>query len=115
MKLTDFLQHVNAELVGGKYKAVVDNAHHFVAETVDGQAVLTAVGQQIMANLPDAAITAAQVAAPVVAAAVQGFPVMPAIEQAAAPIVTAAVTQVATDAVDAILQGVKPKAKKPAA
>jgi len=107
MKLTDFFKRIEAELVGGKYKAVVDGAHHFVGETVDGQAVLTAVGKEVLANLPDSA-------APVVAAAVQGFPVVPAIEQAAAPVVTAAVTQVATDAVDALLASVKPKTKKAA-
>jgi len=114
MKLTDFFKRIEAELVGGKYKAVVDGAHHFVGETVDGQAVLTAVGKEVLANLPDSAAPIVAAAAPVVAAAVQGFPVVPAIEQAAAPVVTAAVTQVATDAVDALLASVKPKTKKAA-
>jgi hypothetical protein len=118
MKLTDFFEKIKAELVGGKYKAVVDGTHHFVAESVDGQAVLTAVGKEVMANLPDevasAAPVVAQVAVAAAGAAMAGAPVGDAVAVALAPVATAAATAIATDAVDAILQGVKPKAKKAA-
>lgn len=111
MNITEFFKHIEAELVGGRYKAVIDGVHKFVGETVDGQAVLNAAGKEVLANLPGAA-GAIAAAAPVVAAAAQGFPVVPAIEQAAAPLINDALTNLATDAVDALLSGVKSKAKK---
>lgn len=42
-----FLQHIEAELVGGRFKAIVDGVHTIVAKIVDGNPVLTQAGQQL--------------------------------------------------------------------
>lgn len=45
MKIVEFLEAVEAQIVGGRVKALIDGVHHFVAEMVEGSPVLTAAGQ----------------------------------------------------------------------
>lgn len=53
MKLSDFFQHINAEMVGGKIKALYKGVHHVVAELVDGTPALTQAGHDIKAEVED--------------------------------------------------------------
>lgn len=44
MNIAAFFKAVEAEVVGGRVKAVIDGVHHFIADLVDGNPVLTAAG-----------------------------------------------------------------------
>lgn len=59
MNIGQFFKFVEAQLVGGKIKAVWEGIHHVIAEIVEGSPQLTAVGQKlkddIEAGIPDVA------------------------------------------------------------
>lgn len=51
MNIEAFFAAVKAEFVGGRIKAVVNGVHHWIAEFVDGNIVLTTAGHEILAGL----------------------------------------------------------------
>lgn len=66
MNIKEFFEHVKAELVGGRVKAVVNGVHHVIADFVDGSPQLTAAGQKIKDDVEaaaPAAVDAVEVAA----------------------------------------------------
>lgn len=126
MNIAQFLKNIEAEIVGGRVKAVIDGVHHFVADLVEGNPVLTAAGaaakDELESRAPDVAKVVA--AAPAAAAEVASIVADPAIagvasgglggvaEAVAKPVAEKA----AVDAVDAVLDGIASAAtKKPAA
>lgn len=55
MRMFEFFQHVNAEMVGGKIKTFWQGAHHIIAEIVDGSPQLTDAGQKLKEDIENAA------------------------------------------------------------
>jgi hypothetical protein len=126
MKIADFLQAVEAEVVGGRLKAVIDGVHHFVAELVDGNPILTAAGAAAKEELESKAPATLAVIANVAPALqeVQSIVSDPAALAGAgagdasgivAAVVKGAAEKAAVQGVDALLDGitakVAPKAK----
>jgi len=127
-----FLKHIEAELVGSRFKAMVSGAHEFVGEMIHGSPILTAAGlaakEELMAKLPATAEVvknavpainevASVLADPasVVGDAATGDPVA----DVAAAVVKPAAEKAAVDAVDAALDAltatVSKRGKKAAA
>lgn len=58
MKIAQFFKQVDAQLVGGKVKALYEGVHHIIAEMVDGSPQLTQAGENIKQGLELAASAA---------------------------------------------------------
>jgi hypothetical protein len=127
-----FLKHIEAELVGSRFKAILDGVHTFVADIVDHNPILTAAGlaakEELMAKLPATAEVVKNAVpainevtsvladpASVVGGAATGDPVA----DVAAAVVKPAAEKAAVDAVDAALDAltatVSKRGKKAAA
>lgn len=118
MKIVELIEHFNAEIVGNRVKAIIDGVHHFIADLVDGNPVLTAAGiaavDELKTKAPDVATVleaapkaAAEIAAvvPTLTEAASGASVIDAVAKPVAE-------KVAVDAVDSILDGITKKATK---
>jgi hypothetical protein len=118
MKLVDLIERFNAEIVGSRVKAIIDGVHHFLAEIVDGNPVLTAAGQVAVEELKTQAPDVATVVAAAPKAVAEIAAVVPTLTEAAsgASVVEAVAKPVAekaaVDAVDSILDGITKKATK---
>lgn len=62
MKIIDLIKHFEAEIVGSRVKAIIDGTHHFIADLVDGNPILTAAGEAAVAELKTKAPHAAAIA-----------------------------------------------------
>lgn len=125
MNIAQFLQHIEAELVGGRLKAMIDGVHHFVADIVDGNPVLTAAGIAAKEELDSQAPAVSQVVKNLAPAADEIGAILSGgasadVAGAAAPLVRGAIKgaaeKAAVEGVDALLDGISakvaPKAKK---
>lgn len=121
MNIAELIQHFEAQLVGGRLKAIINGVHTFIADIVDGNPILTAAGHEAVAalstqdphivavaeNLPGAVEEVTHFDPALVAAELSGTA---APEASLAPVVAAVVKPVAEKAavegVDAVLDDV---------
>lgn len=124
MDIKAFFQHVEAEFVGGRVKAIIDGVHHFIADVVHGNPVLTAAGvaakEELESRAPDVAkVVAAAPAAAAEVAAIVADPGAAALSDGIGGVVDAVAKPVAekaaVDAVDSVLDSITKSTKKPAA
>lgn len=108
MNIKEFFEHVGAELVGGRVKAVVDGVHHIIADFVDGSPQLTAAGQKIKDDVEAAAPEAVDAVELAADAAITGVVKDPALGAVIGDVANTAIDQ-AAEAV-----GVKPTRGKKA-
>lgn len=121
MKIADFFSHLEAEIVGGRVKALIDGVHHFIADIVNGNPVLTAAGQaayeELKAKAPHTAAVAenamgaiqeiTQLDPALVAAELAGTAAPEAsLSGLAAAVAKPVAEKAAVDAVDSILDGI---------